>query len=246
MLGLPSTADRETIKKAFRGLAQEYHPDVSADPEAESRFREIVEAYEALTRPLERVATGRERRGGGVRRARPRQRGRAKSTAEVTVPYLESVRGVEREVEFTVDETCRSCRGEGMAPGAVATVCRACDGDGWVRTVSRSAAGRWIQVEACGDCAGAGVVFSASCDICNGNGRVAVQRKVRVDIPAGVRDGARIPVSGVVVPEGMGQSGEATVLVRVQRPPDARAVRLFAAVGVVLAIVLLVLMLHSL
>jgi molecular chaperone DnaJ len=237
VLGLSPNAPGDAVKKAFRGLAQEWHPDVSDDPRAEVRFREIVEAYEALSHPLRREL---RERAHAARAPRPRRPVPRPPDAELVVSYVAARRGCERAVELPTAVTCPACRGEGAAPWAEPRLCSACDGDGWVRRVSTSDARRWIQVDACPECAGAGVVVSEPCPDCRGTGRLERIARVTVRVPPNALSGARLTATGRTP----GGDPIASVVVRVEAPPSARALRALALAGVALGVLLVVLMLR--
>src|SRR5438067_7231542 len=161
LLGVSRTAGEAEIKKAFRRQAREFHPDVSSEPDAEGRFREVVEAYEVLskreTRELyDRYGHAGLRTGGftpssfdfgslsdlfaaffgddlfGVS-ARPRQARGADVGAEVEVELVEAARGVTREVPFPVTVACETCGGDGAEPGTEPGTCASCSGAGRVQ-----------------------------------------------------------------------------------------------------------------
>ncbi len=237
VLGVPAGSSGAVVRRAFRARAQECHPDVSDDPAAETQFREIVEAHEALSDSRARApgaAAGRGARAHPARFSRPP----AEVAAELTVDYMGAQRGTAVDVEFAFERTCQQCRGEGVEPGASPETCAGCDGDGWRRGVSSSSAGRWIQVETCPKCAGTGVVANR-CVTCGGLGRTPGTRSTTVQVPRHVADGQRLRVGGVGHVDSAGSVGDGFVVVRVWPLPDAPIVRLVAAVGIIGALVLL-------
>ena len=239
VLGLPPGADRDAVKRAFRGLVQEHHPDVSDDPHSESALRGILEAYEALS--------GAEGDRGLIESERPRPR-RVGSrgnpvVSQVTIDASRARRGAEVAVFFAFERTCGACRGEGIDTDARSESCATCGGAGWARDVSHSDLGRWIQVDTCAQCAGTGVV-SEPCGPCQGEGRRRDRRRLSVFVPAGVRDGQRVRVPGAGHVDAAGNVGDGFLIVHVTRhvSPEARAVRALAALGVLGGLVLLGLM----
>ena len=240
VLGLAPGADQDSIKRAFRGLSREHHPDVSTDPHAETRFRGIVEAYEALSQgdqsAREAIASARTRLRSPVSR-------RAPAVSQVTVDATRARRGTDVGVFFAFERTCGPCRGEGIDSDARRESCTACSGDGFARGVSDTDLGRWIQVDTCAECAGAGVV-SEPCGSCHGDGRRRDRRRMTVALPAGVRDGARVRVPEAGHVDAAGNVGEAELIVHVTNhvSAEARAVRGLAALGVLGGLVLLGLM----
>jgi molecular chaperone DnaJ len=241
VLGLRPGADQDAIKRAFRGLVQEYHPDVSKEPDAENVFRGILEAYQALSgRSSEYAFVETERM-----RPRPKSVGsdRAPVVSQVTIDASRARRGTEVAVYFAYERTCGACRGEGIDSVAPSESCGSCGGAGWVRGVSNSDMGRWIQVDTCAHCAGTGVV-SEPCGPCQGDGRRRDRRRLTVAVPAGVRDGGRVRVPGAGHVDAADNVGDGFLIVHVTRhvSPEARAVRALAALGVIGGLVLLGLM----
>ena len=250
VLGVSRSADDSELKKAFRRRARELHPDVSEEPDAEARFREVVEAYEVLskreTRDLyDRFGHAGLRSGGfhpssfdfgnlsdlfsaffgddlfGVGGRRARG---GDIAAEIEIELADAARGARRQVPFEVAVTCGTCNGDGARPGTSPVDCPTCGGAGRLQQVSRSVLGEFVRTQACPRCAGAGRVVADPCSECDGQGRVVEERRLDVEIPPGIHDGQRIRISG----EGHsgqlgGRAGDLYVLVRVR--PDPRFVR---------------------
>jgi molecular chaperone DnaJ len=250
VLGVARGASEAEIKKAFRSLARELHPDVCDEPDAEERFKEVVEAYEVLSNSERRQVYDRFgheglRSGGftpsfdfgslsdlfsaffgddvfgvGSRRAR---RG-ADIGAEITIELVEAARGVTKQVPFQVAVPCDLCEGSGAEPGTTPVPCSSCGGAGRLQQVSRSVFGEFIRTQTCPRCNGSGRVIESPCKKCRGGGRVVEERRLDVQVPAGIHDGQRIRISG----EGHaglpgGESGDVYVLVHVA--PDPRFAR---------------------
>jgi molecular chaperone DnaJ len=251
LLGVPRDASESEIKKAFRRLARELHPDVSEAPDAEERFREIVEAYEVLskseTRELyDRYGHAGLRSGGfepghfdfgslsdlfsaffgddllGGRAARS-SRG-ADLGAAVDIDLVEAATGTKREVPFEVAVTCAHCGGDGAEPGSAITTCPTCGGLGRLQQVSRSVFGEFVRTQTCPTCGGSGRRVETPCTICAGAGRVLEERRLEVTIPPGIHDGQRIRITGEGHAGVLGaRSGDVYVQVHVR--PDPRFVR---------------------
>ena len=252
VLGVGRDAGDAEIKKAFRRLARQVHPDVSDAPDAGEQFKEVVEAYEVLSNSETRQLYDRYGhtglRSGGFRPSqfdfgnladifsaffgddlfaagvRSRAGRGADIAAEVEIELEEAARGVSREVPFRVAVTCSRCAGEGVEPGTEVTSCPTCQGLGRIQHVSRSAFGEFIRTQGCPECGGTGRLIEHACERCNGAGQMLEERALEVDIPAGIHDGQRIRLSG----EGHaglsgGRAGDVYVLVRVR--PDTRFVR---------------------
>ena len=252
VLGVRRDADEGDIKQAFRGLARKVHPDVSDAPDAEERFKEVVEAYEVLSNSETRELYDRYGhaglRSGGFQpshfdlgnladifsaffgddlfaTATRRARGRgADIAAEVEIDLADAARGVRREVPYRVAAECARCSGSGVEPGTDVHTCATCDGFGRLQHVSRSAFGEFIRTQACPTCEGRGQIVEHRCEHCSGNGQTLEERRLDVEIPPGIHDGQRIRLSG----EGHsgsrgGRAGDVYVRVRVR--PDPRFVR---------------------
>lgn len=248
LLGVPRNADDATLKKAFRRLARQLHPDVSEEPDAEARFREVTEAYEVLsnseTRALyDRYGHAGLRSGGfqpthfdmgglsdlfaaffgddvfGGARATARRRG-SDAGVEVELELAEAASGVTVPVSVELAITCTVCGGDGVEPGTQPTRCPRCGGNGHLQAVSRTVFGEFVRTQQCPDCRGRGVLVEHPCHGCEGAGRVLEQRELQVEIPAGIHDGQRIRMSGHghAGADG-GQAGDVYVLVHVRSDP---------------------------
>jgi molecular chaperone DnaJ len=252
ILGVGRAASEGDIKRAFRRLARELHPDVSEAVDSEERFREVVEAYEVLSKSETRQLYDRfghaGLRSGGFRptpfdfgsladifsaffgddvfgvATRSRQARGADIAAQVAVDLEEAARGITRGVPFQVARRCERCAGDGVEPGTSPVTCPECNGAGRLQQVSRTAFGEFVRTQACPRCGGAGRLVEHPCRDCDGSGRTLDERELEVEIPAGIHDGQRIRLSG----EGHagllgGRSGDLYVLVRVR--PHPRFVR---------------------
>jgi len=251
VLGVRRDAGEAEIKKAFRRLARELHPDVSDAPDAEERFKELVEAYEVLSDSERREIYDRFgheglRSGGFVPTsfdfgslsdlfaaffgddlfgvgARRARRG-ADIAAEVEIDLVEAARGTASRVPFQVAVACEACAGSGAEPGTGLAACRACGGAGQLRQVSQSVFGQFIRTQTCPRCGGAGRVIETPCRRCDGAGRVLEERSLEVEIPPGIHDGQRIRLSGEGH-AGLLGGGAGDLYVRVRVRPDPRFVR---------------------
>ncbi len=224
VLGVARGASEDEMKKAYRRLAKQYHPDTNKEPGAEARFIEVNEAYETLSDPQKRSVYDRYGHaglnGGGAggfgdfagfgsindlfdffagatgatRRSEP-QRG-ADIRYELTISFEEAVFGCQKEIELPRWEACSTCRGSGAQPGTSTTRCSACQGKGEIRRVQQSIFGQFVNVTMCERCRGEGKVITTPCEKCRGQGRVRNNRRVVVNIPAGVDDGINVRVTG--------------------------------------------------
>lgn len=252
ILGVPRGATDDEVKKAFRRLAQQWHPDVNREPGADERFKEINEAYQVLSDPQRRQqydTFGRAGVGGsgaegfgpfggfsgfgdifdaffGGAQAGTR-RGRPPAGADLRydlrLGFEESIRGTEKEISFSALGRCDACEGSGAAPGTAPVTCTGCGGSGEVRQVRQTMLGQMVNVTSCPTCRGLGRTIATPCTACRGEGRAERRRTLRVTIPAGIDDGHQIRLSG----EGEtgprgGVPGNLYVVVHVEPHPQLR------------------------
>lgn len=242
VLGVERGASDADVKKAFRRLAQRWHPDVNADPAAQARFKEINEAYQVLSDPQRRqrydmfgTAGGAADGGpdlsgfgafgdifdaffggaaGGARRGRPA--GGSDLRYDLRITFEEAILGTEKEIEFPVLGRCETCAGSGAKPGTSPTTCSQCNGRGEVRTIRQTMLGQMVNVAPCPRCHGDGKLIESPCETCRGEGRTERPRTLRVAIPPGIDEGHQIRLSneGEVGPRG-GPAGSLYVAVHV-------------------------------
>jgi molecular chaperone DnaJ len=239
VLGVERGAADSEIKKSYRRLAQQWHPDVNGEPAAAERFKEISEAYQVLSDPERRqrydlfgaagVAGDAAAGFGGFadifdaffggsttagRRGRPATGSDLRYDLRIT--FEEAVLGTEKEIEFPVLSRCETCGGNGAKPGTEPTTCPQCQGRGEVRTVRQTMLGQMVNVSTCPRCRGDGKVVETPCETCRGEGRTEKRRSLRVAIPPGIDEGHQIRLSneGEVGPRG-GPAGSLYVAVHV-------------------------------
>jgi molecular chaperone DnaJ len=252
VLGVARTATEADIKRAFRRLAREIHPDVSAEPDADERFKEVVEAYEVLSKSETRELYDRfghaGLRSGGFRptafdfgsladifsaffgddvfRAAtgPRRARGADIAAEIEIELEQAATGVKREVSVQVATRCAECGGDGVQPGTPVSTCDDCGGTGRIQQVTRTALGEFIRAQPCARCGGSGRIVEHPCETCSGAGRTLAERRLDLEVPPGIHDGQRIRLSGEGHAGALGgQAGDVYVLVRIR--PHKRLVR---------------------
>jgi molecular chaperone DnaJ len=218
-LGVERGATDAEIKKAYRRLAQQWHPDVNQDPEAAIRFKAISEAYQVLSDPERRqrydlfgtVGTegGPAGFGGGFadifdaffgaaaagagRRGRPAAGSDLRYDLRIT--FEEAILGTTKEIEFPVLTRCETCGGNGAKPGTQPITCPQCNGRGEIRGVRNTMLGQMINVTTCPRCRGDGKIVETPCDTCRGEGRVERRRTLQVTIPAGIDEGHQIRIA---------------------------------------------------
>ncbi len=226
ILGLGRNASDDEIKAAFRKLARQYHPDVSKEPDAEEKFKEINEAYGVLSDSDKRARydrfgkDGLGNMGGGFhdyttdfsdifeelfgnfgfstgRRASRRSPRRGRDLQmQVALRFEEAVFGVEKDIEFEREETCSRCSGSGAEPGSSPVKCPTCNGQGEVRQIRQTFLGQMVQSTTCPTCNGRGETISNPCKTCHGGGLERKSIKKKVQIPAGVDGGTQIRLAG--------------------------------------------------
>jgi molecular chaperone DnaJ len=221
VLGVERGASDAEIKRAFRKLAQRWHPDVNQDPDAAARFKEVSEAYQILSDPERRQrydtfgragvdggpgGAGFEGFGGfsdifdaffgGAAGGGGARRGRPQPGSDLRydlrITFEEAVRGTEKEIDFRALGRCETCEGSGAKPGTSAITCPQCEGRGEVRSVRQTMLGQMVNVSACPRCRGEGKIVETPCETCRGEGRTERKRTLRVTIPAGIDEGHQI------------------------------------------------------
>ena len=225
LLGVSREADADAIKKAYRRLARQYHPDVNPDPASQEKFKEVSRAYEVLSDPQKRAAydRGGDPFGGGPggfgqgagfsftdimdaffgggaatqggRGPRPRMRRGQDALIRIEVDLAEAAFGVARELKVDTAVVCGSCEGSGASPGTEPVTCETCRGAGEVAHVQRSFLGEVRTLRPCAACRGFGSIIPDPCRECSGDGRVRSRRTLPVKIPAGVDTGTRVQLS---------------------------------------------------
>jgi molecular chaperone DnaJ len=263
-LGVGKNASDEEIKKAYRKLARQYHPDTNqGDKKAEERFKEISQAHDVLSDPEKRKAYDRggmfggfgqtagggfdpgaftggfsdilsnlfggggggaaDPRATGAGRARPRaQRGRDLET-EVSLSFEQAVNGAQVPLAVPTSAPCPTCHGSGAKPGTSPRVCPVCNGRG----LESQSQGIFSMSQPCSNCHGSGTVIDDPCPTCHGSGAQRSVKRMRVNIPAGVKDGSRIRLAGKGEPgmgndparPGNGPAGDLYVITRVSESP---------------------------
>ncbi len=226
VLAVERSASSQEIKKAFRQLARELHPDVNAhDPDAEEKFKEAAEAYEILSDEERRATYDRYGHeglrsggyapnfdafgsigdlfeaffGGGAGGTFGGRSGPAPGgdvAVAVEIDLIEAAHGAQVEVAYEAIDRCEHCHGNGAEPGTPITTCERCGGVGQLQAATRTPFGQMVRTVVCDVCAGDGRVPEQPCGECRGRGRRAARRTVDVDVPAGIANGQRLRLSG--------------------------------------------------
>ncbi len=226
VLGIEQGADEAALKRAFRKLAQQYHPDVSQEPDAEAKFKEINEAYQVLSDPQKRQIYDRFGHsglagsggfsdfsqgfgdlgsifeevfgfGGMGRNNRRAPRRGADLRVDIELSFEDAAFGTQQEIEVPRMEDCLQCQGSGAEPGTTPERCSTCGGSGEVQRRQQSPLfGTIVTATTCPACHGEGVVIATPCSRCSGRKRVQISRKIKVNVPAGVDSGTRIRLAG--------------------------------------------------
>jgi len=251
VMGVPRNASEEEIKRVFRKLALEYHPDRNKSDGAAERFKEINEAYQVLTDQKRRsdydrfghAGLGRNGArgfegfenfggfgdifdaffGGASTRTRTSATRGADLQHSLTISFEDAVFGSEEQLEVRRNEVCGQCRGSKSEPGSSPAECSECGGSGQIRRAHHSIFGQFTQVMTCGTCKGVGKVITKPCSRCKGAGKELRKRKIVVSIPAGIETGTQIRLSGEGEPGfNGGPPGDLYVSMRVKAHPIFR------------------------
>ena len=233
VLGVSKSAGDDEIKKAYRGLAKKYHPDMNpGDKDAEMKFKEVNEAYAVLSDSEKRskydqfghAAFDPTMGGGGAGfggfggfgdfdfgdifssffgGASGGGRSRYNAPVEgddvatnVEVSFEEAAFGTKAEVKFARIETCSECSGSGAKKGTTPETCSTCHGSGRVTVKQQTMLGYMQTQRPCSACGGRGKIIKDPCNECNGKGRIRINKRLEVNIPAGIDDRQNIILRG--------------------------------------------------
>ncbi len=231
VLGVAQDATPEEIKRSYRKLVRELHPDLNPDPEVQDRFKQVTAAYEVLSDAEKRQMydLGGDPRGGNgfggggmgfghimdaffgnsSRGPRPRVSRGKDALIRLQVDLVEATFGSTREITVDTAVVCDECEGLGTAAGTTVIMCTMCQGRGEVQSVQRSFLGQVMTSRPCVQCQGYGSLIPHPCQECGAEGRVRTRRTIAVKIPPGVSTGIRIQLTGEgEVGPGGGPSGD--------------------------------------
>jgi molecular chaperone DnaJ len=220
LLNVERGATQDEIKKAYRKIARELHPDVNPNPEVQNKFKEVTAAYDVLSDPTKRQQYDMGGRGGfndfgggfggggfsdimdaffgggGNRGPRPRMRQGQDALIRIEVDLHEACFGTERDITLESAVVCEKCEGQGTANNTHPETCKVCGGRGEMQYVQKSFLGQVMTSRPCSSCSGYGSVITDPCRECAGDGRVRAKQNVNIKVPAGVETGNRIQMSG--------------------------------------------------
>ncbi|MRG86646.1 molecular chaperone DnaJ [Salinibacillus xinjiangensis] len=226
VLGVSKDASKDEIKKSYRKLARKYHPDVSKEPDAADKFKEVKEAYEVLSDQQKRAqydqfghaganaggqgfgGFGAEDfggfgdifdmffGGGGRRRDPNAPRKGADLQYTMDLEFEEAIFGKETDIKIPKEETCETCNGSGAKAGSKPETCSHCQGSGQLNQEQNTPFGRIVNRRVCHYCEGTGQIVKDKCRTCGGAGKVKKHKKIHINIPAGIDNGQQIRVAG--------------------------------------------------
>ena len=225
VLGVSKSATKEEIRKAYRKLSKQYHPDLNKEADAEVKFKEVTEAFEVLSDENKRASYdqyGHEGPsqgfggfggggaegfgfedifstffGGSARRRDPNapQKGNDLQYT-MTVDFMDAIFGKKTEIEIPREEVCDTCDGTGAKKGTSVKTCTECNGSGEISVAQNTPFGQVVNRRTCSTCQGTGKIIPEKCETCHGKGRVTKKKIIEVSIPAGVDQGQRLRVGG--------------------------------------------------
>ncbi len=215
VLGVAPDASAEEIKKAYRKLARELHPDVNPDPQTQERFKEVTIAYEILSDPEKRRVFDMGGNpmdefadafgfgdfmgaffGGGSRGPRPRVARGRDALIRIEIDLKDAIFGADKSITVDSAVACATCQGLGTKNGTQPVTCTSCKGRGETQTVQRSFLGQVMMTRECATCRGFGSVITDPCSECASEGRVRTRQSLDFKIPPGVESGSRIQLVG--------------------------------------------------
>ena len=243
ILGVGKNATPEEIKKAFRKLALEFHPDRNKEKGAEAKFKEINEAYQVLSDPEKRQSYDQfghdgvkanfqdfdfsnfggfgdifDAFFGGSQSSKSSSRRKGRDLhKEVSITFQESAFGVEKNIHVERIGECKNCSGSGAKDQSNIITCNTCKGSGQVKRVQKTIFGQFAQSGICSDCSGTGKTVKERCSVCSGKGAELEKKDIAVQIPRGVSSGDTIKLSGEGEFGGIG-SVKGDIFIRVNVP----------------------------
>lgn len=245
VLGINKNASKDEIRKAYRKLARKYHPDVNKEEGATDKFKEAKEAYETLNDENKRAqydqfghSANQQGQGfgggaqdfggfgdifdmffgGGGRRNDPNAPRQGQDLQyRMVLKFEEAIFGKETDITIPKEETCGTCDGDGAKPGTIVKTCTYCNGSGQLNEEQQTPFGKVVNRRVCNHCQGKGKIITEKCPTCHGAGKVKKNKKIHVDIPAGIDEGQQIRMSGSGEPGANGgPPGDLYIVIQVQ------------------------------
>jgi len=224
VLGINKNASEAEVKKAYRKMAKQYHPDVNpGDASAEAKFKEANEAYETLSdsgkkSQYDQFGHAGPNQGGfngfrhddifesffGGGNRNGIQRG-ANLKYVMEINFKDAAFGLENDIIIERMEPCNTCQGTGSKPGASLNNCKHCNGSGQVQQKQNTPFGQFSSIKPCDVCRGKGKIVIEPCETCKGNTKIKKDVKIKIKIPAGIDDGQTISLKGEGEPNMKGE-----------------------------------------
>lgn len=215
VLGLNPQATEDEIRKAYRTLARKYHPDINKEPEAESKFKQVAEAYEVLSDkskrqqydsignsnpfegfdPSDYINEFLRHHSGFPPRAQSRTSVGSDVGVALEISLEECIFGISKTIDYVRGVPCTECMGTGSTSKEVRD-CTDCQGSGQRSSSTRQGSMFFTHSEPCMRCNSSGRIITDPCTTCRGSGTKLEPTRITVDLPAGAQEGLRFQLNG--------------------------------------------------